>query len=104
MRARCEIFVTYYLPAIRAIIAKKLIEKGLTQNEAAAKMHTTQPAISHYIREARGKRAKEIESDEKLAPKLEEIAERIYSQNLASEELEKLLCEVCKIIFGDMKC
>lgn len=105
MEILCERFVKYYLSAIRAIIAKRLLERyELTQVEAAKKMRTTQPAISHYIREARGKKVKEIEKNEVLSKKIDEIVEKIYNGNLSDEEFEKLFCEICKTIFGERKC
>lgn len=105
MEIFCERFVKHHLPAVRSMIAKRLLERHeLTQNEAAKKMKTSQPAISHYIREARGKKVKELESNEELVKKIDEVVEKIYKENLDDKEFEKLFCEICKLILGDPPC
>ncbi|HIQ49724.1 MAG TPA: hypothetical protein EYH56_00855 [Nanoarchaeota archaeon] len=105
MEIYCEKFVKYYLSAIRAIIAKLLLEKyDLTQNEVAKKMKTTQPAISHYIREVRGKKVKEIENNEVVIKKINEFVEMLYNKELSEEEFQKFFCEICKLILGDKTC
>lgn len=105
MEILCERFVNHYLPAIRSMIAKRLLERyDLTQNEVAKKMKTTQPAISHYIREARGKKVKELESNDILSKKIDEIVEKLYNENLDEKEFEKLFCEICKLILGETNC
>jgi len=46
----CEIVARYVLPAIRALIARRLIEKhGYTQLKAAKTLGMTQSAMSRYM-------------------------------------------------------
>ena len=43
------------IPALRALIVKRLVdEHGLTQQEAAKLLGVTQPAVSKYLHEKRG--------------------------------------------------
>src|SRR5208337_4443955 len=43
------------IPAIRALIVKRLVEDhGMTQQEAAKLLGVTQPAVSKYLHEKRG--------------------------------------------------
>jgi predicted transcriptional regulator len=43
------------IPAIRALIVKRLVdEHGMTQQEAAKLLGVTQPAVSKYLHEKRG--------------------------------------------------
>jgi len=43
------------IPAIRALIVKRLVEEhGMTQQEAAKLIGVTQPAVSKYLHEKRG--------------------------------------------------
>jgi len=55
MQLPSEIEARYVLPALRALVAKKLVlEKGFTQEKAARAVGVTQAAISNYIRGVRG--------------------------------------------------
>lgn len=50
-----EIVARSALPALRAIVGRKLIElHGMTQEEAAERLGITQSAISNYTRRKRG--------------------------------------------------
>jgi hypothetical protein len=43
------------IPAIRALIVKRLVEEhGMTQQEAAKRLGVTQPAVSKYLHHKRG--------------------------------------------------
>ncbi len=105
MQARCEKFVTEYLPAVRAVLAKLLAEKhALTQNEIAEKMHISQPAVSHYLRRARGKMAEELIKNEEVYRKLSDFSSKLSRENLSEDSIAELFCEICKILFGEEKC
>ncbi len=98
MNLICEIFIKRYLPSLRALITKKLIEKySLTQTEVAKKLETTQPAVSHYLREARGKFVKKIENDEEILSKIDEMVEMVNA-GVDKVQLLKFFCEICKIL------
>lgn len=96
---KCEIFVNDYLPAIRAIIANKLINSGLTQQEAGNKLYLSQGAIALYKKRARGKRVKELEEMNEVKEQIEELAGKLISKNLKEEELEKEYLEIFDLIF-----
>ena len=96
---RYELFIREYLPAIRAMIAKKLMELGLTQQEIADKLYLTQPAIALYKKNLRGKRVEELEKNEEVKRKVEEIARKIMTENLKAEEIEKEYLEIFNLIF-----
>ena len=97
---KCEIFVNNYLPAIRAIIANRLINSGLTQQETADKLYLTQGAIALYKKQARGKRIKDVEEKMEAKERIEELAKKLISKEFKEDELEKEYCEICKLIFG----
>lgn len=55
MQLPSELEARYVLPALRALIAKKLVfEKGYTQERAAKVVGVTQAAVSNYVRGVRG--------------------------------------------------
>ena len=50
-----ELTSTSVIPAIRALIVKRLVEEhGMTQQEAAQHLGVTQPAVSKYLHHKRG--------------------------------------------------
>ena len=56
MKTVCEIVAQDILPILRAAIAKELISSyNLNQGEAAKLLDVSQPAVSQYLRQLRGK-------------------------------------------------
>jgi predicted transcriptional regulator len=95
----CEAIARYILPIYRSVIAKDLIEKyKLTQVEAAKKIGTTQAAISQYIHSKRGYGGPS--QFENAMPKIRKhahkIAKRIAKENISSNEVMKVFCELCR--------
>jgi predicted transcriptional regulator len=95
----CEVVARYILPVFRSMIAKDLIEKyELTQVEAAKRLGTTQAAISQYIHSKRGYGS--LSQFENAMPKIQKCAQktakRIAKENVASDEVMKEFCELCK--------
>ncbi|MEF8832004.1 MAG: transcriptional regulator [Candidatus Thermoplasmatota archaeon] len=97
---RCEKFVNEYMPTVKANIAYILYnEYSLKQIEISEILDITQPAVSQYIRGSRGKTtdlSKEIERS------IEEVAEEIYglseSDKITQQDVDDLMCEICKKI------
>jgi hypothetical protein len=100
MKPYCEIVSQNLLPTLRALIAKRLIEKyGLTQQDAAMKLGLTQSAISQYKREIRGSKVKMLEEDEIVGEKIEEFVDRVASGELDNAlRLLDAFCELCILI------
>ncbi|MEM5798762.1 MAG: transcriptional regulator [Candidatus Aenigmatarchaeota archaeon] len=88
---RCEIIVKEILPAVRALIAKRLLSKGFTQIEIANMLDITQPAISFYKSRSRGKNI--ICSE--IVDFANNIADRIARDRNFKLEISEL-CELCK--------
>ena len=92
----CELLVKYVLPALRFIMAKKLIEEhGFTQTTAAKALGTTQAAISHYMRFKRGWRwAERLMSIDEVKSLVEESVKKIASSE--EHRLDVLdMCQLC---------
>jgi predicted transcriptional regulator len=99
MKPVCEVMVMEVIPGIRAMVARKLVEKhGLSQKRAAEKLGTTQPAISQYKREIRGSRFKAIESKPRVIEMIDSIAARTASGKLAQEDISSEFCLICKFM------
>lgn len=92
----CELSAKYVIPALRLMIAKKLIEKhGLTQSEVAKLLGVTQPSISHYLNSKRGIRMAKILSRSK---DVREYVDRYVEKTLASGLPPKDMpfCAICE--------
>ena len=99
MKPYCEIVAQTLLPALRALIAKELMEKyNFTQQDVASKLGLTQSAISQYLRNLRGSKIKILEKDEKINKEIENFASRIASGELNSFNALSPFCDICRSI------
>lgn len=100
MEVQCERFVKYALPAIRALVAKRLIEeKAMSQTEVANFLGVSQASISQYLSSKRGKKlVKEISSIPELKAAVNNLSELLVSKNCSEEEKSKAVCSVCKLV------
>ena len=99
MKPACEYVSKEVLPAVRAVIARKLmVDHGLTQTQVAALMETTQPAISQYKRELRGKRVRMLKEEPDVIAKIDEIVHRLVTGSLPREESGREFCSLCRIM------
>lgn len=89
MRSPCEITIWYVLPRIRSELAKELANLGLPQKEIAKRLGITQPAVSQYLREKRGRG---IEFKENVM-----LAIRKLAKDLADDVIDNLIFGVCEI-------
>ena len=93
----CETVSKHFLPALRSLIAKGLIENyGVTQVIAAEKLGTTQAAISYYLSSKRGERhIKKIENDSQIKSTIKEIVDGLATEVLSPNEVMQKLCALC---------
>jgi len=99
MKPYCETASQYVLPTMRAVIAKRLMEKyKLTQQNAAIKLGLTQSAVSQYIRNLRGSKIKSIEKDENINKEIDIFVDRIASGDMNSLAALNSFCNICKLI------
>ncbi|MFP4116681.1 MAG: transcriptional regulator [Candidatus Aenigmatarchaeota archaeon] len=97
MKLVCEVFVNDLLPAVRAILARDLVEEhGLTQRETARRLDMTQPAVSQYQNELRGRQVKKIEKSEDVSRKVDGLVEDVAKQRIDMEQYDERFCEICQ--------
>ncbi len=97
MRPFCEIMVQDIFPTVRALIAHELMETfNYNQAETAQKMGITQPAISQYSRELRGKKAKLLEANAVVGNSIKTAAKQLAKAKNPYES--GILCGVCRDI------
>jgi len=99
MKPYCETVAQFILPTMRALIAKRLMEKyKLTQQDAASKLGLTQSAISQYIRNLRGSKVKSIEKNENINKEIDVFVDRIFSGEMNSLTTLDAFCNICRSI------
>jgi uncharacterized protein len=99
MKPYCESVSQYVIPTLRAIIAKRLMEKHkMTQQAAASKLGLTQSAVSQYMRSLRGSKIKTIEKDESVSKEIDSFVDFIASGDTNSLEGMERFCNICRVI------
>lgn len=100
MRPQCEIIVTEVLPAIRAILAKKLVEKhNFSQKEVADNLDVTQAAVSQYLSSIRGdNELDEIFENEKIKSKIERLSNEISEESVDKSQINQKFCNICESV------
>ena len=94
----CEIAVKSVIPAVKALIAKELVEKrGLKQDEVAEILGISQSAVSKYTRRVRGYVIK-VDGVGELEPKIEEMMGLLVNGTYQRGEFLRIFCQMCMII------
>lgn len=90
------------IPSMKAMVAKRLVEVyGLSQKQAAAKMGTTQPAISQYKRGIRGNKTAYLLANQKAVETLESLAKRVANNELTERQVMIELLRICEALLSD---
>jgi uncharacterized protein len=100
-----EIVAKSALPALRAMVAKRLQEDfHLTQQQVARRLGVTQASISNYARKTRGMMVN-LESDGTVAKAADRIAKELSSENPDNREALRSMTEVLDYIrFNRLMC
>lgn len=97
MKPPCEVVALEILPAARAYVANKLIDKGLAQIRVAQLMGLTQPAVSQYRRKMRGYNADIFDKDAELRRMMDDLVGRI-AHGMMIEEQSLAFRDICKVV------
>ena len=98
MSVPCEVAVKCVLPVVRAMVAKELMaSNGLKQIDVAKLLKVSQPAISLYQRNMRGK-AIDLGKDEEIQLLISNMAESLSRSNPARRDLILMYCGICRAI------
>jgi len=94
----CEIAVKSAIPAIKAAMAKELVETyQLNQNQVAEILGISQSAVSKYTRQVRGYVLK-IDNIEELQPLINRTVNLLVNEDPKRAEFLKLFCQMCTMI------
>ena len=98
MSVPCETSVKTVAPAIRAVLAKRLLDDhDLNQEEAAEFLGISQAAISKYISKVRGK-ALDLDEVDEIQVWAEKVATELVSGKMSKTQLVSALCQACNLI------
>jgi len=94
----CEIAIKSVIPAIKATIAKQLVDKyGLKQGQVAELLGISQSAVSKYTRHVRGRMIK-IEEIEEVKPLINEMVSILIEKRQKRIEFLQTFCKTCLLI------
>ena len=86
------------VPAVKALMAKELVEKhGLRQEEAADVLGISQSAVSKYTRKVRGYAIK-IDDMEEIEPLINKMTTLLLGRTYQRTEFLTVFCQTCLII------
>ena len=94
MHPHCELAIRDILPAVRSLMSQYYIDKGLNQGQIAQKLMLTQPAVSKYLRESRGKQAQIFKENTELYQEIKDAAEHVLHGNKNPD----LFCKICSMV------
>ncbi len=101
MLTPCEVAVKTVSPAIRALLAKYLLDKHeLKQTQVADMLGITQSAVSKYSKNVRGT-AMPMETDTEIQSIVAQMAGLLATQPAQQKEVMKLFCRACVKIRSD---
>ena len=100
-----EIVAKSALPALRAMVAKRLQDDyDLTQQQVARRLGVTQASVSNYARKTRGMMVN-LESDATVSKAADKIAKELSSENPDTREALRSMTEVLDYIrFNKLMC
>jgi len=94
----CEVGVKTVLPAIRAVMARDLVEKhGMKEQQAAEILGLSQSAISRYATKDRGN-ILTLEDVPEVQTLIDQMLNLLLHSNHQKNEILELFCQTCKII------
>jgi len=94
----CEVAVKSVVPAIRAGLAKELIQTyELKQNDVANLLGVTQTAVSKYTRNVRGG-VVAINKTEEIQQMITATAKTLTNGELSRRQLAIRFCEICRLV------
>jgi len=93
----CEVGVKTVLPAVKAIMARQIVEKhGLNEQQTAELLGLSQSAVSRYVGRERGNLLPIENSTEVLALITQMVTSLIAEPN-NKKEILKLFCQTCHV-------
>jgi predicted transcriptional regulator len=90
----CKKTITEILPAVRALVALTMVERGFNQTDISKMLGTSQPAVSQYINHSRGSLANSLASNKKVMEYVLALSQKLISKYT---DINTHTCEICKV-------
>jgi predicted transcriptional regulator len=95
----CEIGVKTVLPAVKAIMARSIVEKhGKTEKQTADLLGLSQSAVSRYVGHERGTNLVSIENTPEVLALIDEMVMSIIKEPQNRSKVLELFCKTCTTI------
>jgi predicted transcriptional regulator len=88
----CEKVVREHLPAIKAALARDLVENGMTQVQVSKLLGTTEATISHYMKGERGQAI----LGQHILDDISNLAKTIVEGSLKASQISQEVCGICQ--------
>ena len=94
----CEVGVKTVLPAVKAIMARSIVEKhGLNEKQTADLLGLSQSAVSRYVGRGRGNLLN-IEGTPEVLALIDQMVNHLIKAPDNKTEILKLFCQTCTTI------
>ncbi len=95
----CEIGVKTVLPAVKAIMARQIVEKhGYNEKQTANLLGLSQSAVSRYVGRERGANLLAIESAQEVLALIDQMVLSLIKEPQNKAKLLELFCKTCTAI------
>jgi predicted fused transcriptional regulator/phosphomethylpyrimidine kinase/predicted transcriptional regulator len=91
MRPPCEMVQREFLPYVRASLASRLREAGMSQNAIARRLNVTQAAVSKYL----SQKTKEGQLGDQISALSEKLSRMIGDGNASADLMVREICSTC---------
>lgn len=94
----CEVGVKTVLPAVKAVMARSIVEKhGLNEKQTAELLGLSQSAVSRYVSKERGNLLT-LENTTEVLALIDQMVTYLIKEPNNKTEILKLFCQTCKAI------
>ena len=95
----CEVGVKNVLPAVKAIMARTIVQKhGYNEKQTANLLGLTQSAVSRYISRERGSNLVSIENSPDIIALIDDMILQLIKEPDNREGVMELFCKTCATI------
>lgn len=95
----CEVGVKTVLPAVKAIMARSIVEKhGLNEKETGDLLGLSQSAVSRYIARQRGSNLIAIENTTEVLDLIDQMVLTLLKEPQDKYQVLELFCKTCTTI------